>query len=112
IDCHYEKGGTVDLVRSEAQKERALAALEASRSLGFGEDDLRWLGPEEARALVGAAGTIGPTFTPHCAAIQPALLARGLADSIERRGVRLYERTEVLDIHPSNGGGPSVVTRG
>jgi glycine/D-amino acid oxidase-like deaminating enzyme len=112
IDCHYEKGGTVDLVRSAAQKERALAALEASRSLGFGEDDLRWLGPEEARALVGAAGTIGATFTPHCAAIQPALLARGLADAVERQGVHLYEQTEVLDIRPANGGGPSVVTRG
>jgi glycine/D-amino acid oxidase-like deaminating enzyme len=112
IDCHYEKGGTVDLVRSEAQKERALADLEVSRSLGFGEDDLRWLGPDEARALVGAAGTIGATFTPHCAAIQPALLARGLADAVERRGVGLYEQTEVLDIRPASGGGPSVVTHG
>jgi glycine/D-amino acid oxidase-like deaminating enzyme len=111
IDCHFEKGGTVDLVRSEAQKERARAALEASRSLGFGEDDLRWLGPDEARELVGAAGTIGATFTPHCAAIQPALLARGLADAVERHGVRLFEQTEVLDIRPG-GGGPSVVTRG
>jgi glycine/D-amino acid oxidase-like deaminating enzyme len=112
IDCHYEKGGTVDLVRSEAQKERALADLEVSRLLGFGEDDWRWLGPDEARALVGAAGTIGATFTPHCAAIQPALLARGLADAVERHGVRLYEQTEVLDIRPASGGGPSVVTQG
>jgi glycine/D-amino acid oxidase-like deaminating enzyme len=112
IDCHFEKGGTVDLVRSEAQKERALAALEASRSLGFGEEDLRWLGPEEARTLVGAAETIGATFTPHCAAIQPALLARGLADAVERRGVRLYEHTEVLDIRPAGESGPSVEARG
>jgi glycine/D-amino acid oxidase-like deaminating enzyme len=111
IDCHFEKGGTVDLVRSEAQKERALAALAASRSFGFGEDDLRWLGPEEARTLVGAEGTIGATFTPHCAAIQPALLARGLADAVERRGVRLYEHTEAIDIRPG-GDGPAVVTRG
>jgi glycine/D-amino acid oxidase-like deaminating enzyme len=110
IDCHFQKGGTVDLVRSEAQKERALAALEESRSLGFGEDDLRWLGREEARALVGAVGTIGATFTPHCAAIQPALLAHGLADAIERRGVRLFEHSEVLDIRTAGLSGPSVVT--
>jgi glycine/D-amino acid oxidase-like deaminating enzyme len=112
IDCRFQKGGTVDLVRSDAQKERALAALEESRSLGFGEDDIRWLGPEEARALVGAVGTIGATFTPHCAAIQPALLARGLADAVERRGVRLCEHTEVLDIRATGQGGPSVVTPG
>ena len=110
IDCHFKKGGTVDLVRSDAQKERALATLEESRSLGFGEDDLRWLGPEEALTLVGATGTIGATFTPHCAAIQPALLARGLADAVERRGVRLYEHTEVMEIRPGSGAGPCVVT--
>ena len=112
IDCHFEKGGTVDLVRSEAQKERALGALEEARSLGFGEDDLRWLGQEEARDLVGAAGTIGATFTPHCAAIQPALLARGLADAVERRGVRMHERSRALEIRQTASTGPTVVTRG
>ena len=112
IDCHFEKGGTVNLVRSEAQKERALAAVEEARSLGFCEDDLRWLDVDEARVMVGAAGTMGATFTPHCAAIQPALLARGLADAVERRGVRLYEHTEVLEIRPAGDSGPSVVTHG
>ncbi len=112
IDCHFEKGGTVDLVRSEAQKERALAELDEARTLGFGEDDLRWLGTEETQALVGAAGAIGATFTPHCAAIQPALLARGLADAVERRGVRLFEHTEVSEIRPGSGGGATVVTAG
>jgi glycine/D-amino acid oxidase-like deaminating enzyme len=112
IDCHFEKGGTVDLVRSEAQKERALAGLEEERSLGFGEDDLRWLGAEETRALVGAAGAIGATYTPHCAAIQPALLARGLADAVERRGVRVFEHTEVTEIRPGSGNGATVVTAG
>ena len=38
-------------------------------------------------------GVAGATFTPHCAALQPALLARGLAEAVERRGVTLYERT-------------------
>ena len=101
IDCHFAKGGTVDLVRSEAQRVRALAAVDEARALGFGEDDLRWLGPDETRELIGADGVLGATFTPHCAALQPALLARGLADAVERRGVRLYEHTEVLDIRPA-----------
>jgi glycine/D-amino acid oxidase-like deaminating enzyme len=112
IDCQFEKGGTVDLVRSDAQRERAFAALEEARLLGFGEDDLRWLDAGEAQAMVGATGTIGATFTPHCAAIQPALLARGLAEAVERRGVRLYEHTEVLEIRPAADGGPSAVSRG
>ena len=49
IDCHFAKGGSVDLVRSEAQRARALAEVDEARSLGFGEDDLRWLGPDETR---------------------------------------------------------------
>jgi glycine/D-amino acid oxidase-like deaminating enzyme len=112
IDCHFTKGGTVDLVRSEAQRDRALAEVDEARALGFGDDDVRWLGPQEARELVGAAGVIGGTFTPHCAALQPALLARGLADAVERRGVRIYEHTVVTDILPSPPGspGPAVVT--
>jgi glycine/D-amino acid oxidase-like deaminating enzyme len=104
IDCQFSKGGTVDLVRSEAQEARARAELDEQRSLGFGEDDLRWLGPEETRALIGATGVLGATYTPHCAAIQPALLARGLADAVERGGIRLFEHTAVTDIRPAAAG--------
>ena len=113
IDCHFAKGGSVDLVRSEAQRVRALAAMDDAHELGFGEDDVRWLGPDETRDLIGADGILGATFTPHCAALQPALLARGLADAVERRGVQIYEHTEVLDIRPRSGAsGPAVVTSG
>ena len=113
IDCHFAKGGSVDLVRSEAQRLRALSGMEGARTLGFGEDDMRWLGPDETRHLIGAAGALGATFTPHCAALQPALLARGLADAVERRGVHVYEHTEVLDIRAGEAGDPpSVRTRG
>jgi glycine/D-amino acid oxidase-like deaminating enzyme len=100
IDCHFAKGGTVNLVRSEAQGDRARAEVAEARSLGFGEEDLRWLDAAETTALVDADGVLGSTYTPHCAALHPALLARGLADSVERRGVRIYEHTAVSDIQP------------
>jgi glycine/D-amino acid oxidase-like deaminating enzyme len=111
IDCHFAKGGSVDLVRSEAQRARALAEVEEARTHGFGEEDLRWLAPEETRALVDADGALGATFTPHCAALQPALLARGLADAVGRRGVRVCEHTAVTAIRPAPHG-PTVATAG
>jgi glycine/D-amino acid oxidase-like deaminating enzyme len=111
IDCHFAKGGTVGFVRSKAQRARARAEVEEARAHGFGEEDLRWLERDETHALVDAEGVIGATFTPHCAALQPALLSRGLADAAERRGVKLYEHTEVTDIRPS-ARGPSVTTPG
>jgi glycine/D-amino acid oxidase-like deaminating enzyme len=100
IDCHFVKGGTLNLARSEAQGARARAEIAEARSLGFGDDDLRWLDAAETTALVVADSVLGSTYTPHCAALQPALLARGLADAIERRGVRIHEHTPVSEIGP------------
>ena len=112
IDCQFAKGGTVVLARSEAQRQRALAEVDEARALGLSDEDLRWLGPAETRERVRVAGALGATFTPHCAALQPALLARGLAAAVERRGVRLYEHTEALEIRPGPRPGPAVITRG
>jgi glycine/D-amino acid oxidase-like deaminating enzyme len=109
IDCHFAKGGTVDAARSGAQRTRALAEVAEARAFGFGEEDLRWLDRGEAGAVVGMEGILGATYTPHCAAIQPALLARGLADAIERRGVTIYEHTGVTDIVPGGSGRPPLV---
>ena len=105
IDCHFAKGGSIDLVRSETQRARAGAEVEGARAHGFGPEDLRWLDAAEARSMVGAEGVLGATFTPHCAALQPALLARGLAGAVERRGVSLYEGTRVTRIEGGSAGG-------
>lgn len=100
IDCHWAKGGTVQLARSPVQLERAREQVAHARAWGLGEEDLRLLGADEARAMVGATSVLGGTFTPHCAAIHPARLARGLAAAVERLGVKLYEATPVLEIRP------------
>ncbi|WP_344619558.1 FAD-dependent oxidoreductase [Dactylosporangium salmoneum] len=92
IDCDYAKGGTVVLARTPVQLERA--RHEAEEAAGYGID-LRLLSAAEATERVGATGVLGATFTPHCAAIQPAKLVRGLAAACERRGVRIFERTPV-----------------
>jgi glycine/D-amino acid oxidase-like deaminating enzyme len=100
IDCHWAKGGTVMLARSSAQLERAQAEVEEAREFGFGEADLRLLTAAHARSAVDATDVLGATYTPHCAAIHPARLARGLAEVVRRAGVSLYEGTPVLEIAP------------
>jgi glycine/D-amino acid oxidase-like deaminating enzyme len=89
IDCHWHKGGTVTLARTPAQLRRARAEAEA-------DSDVILLGPDEAAKRCGATRVLGGTYTPHCAAIHPARLVRGLARAVERRGVAIYERTPVL----------------
>ena len=98
VDCHFQKGGTVVLARTPIQLDRAKASVAEERSYGFGEQDVRLLSADEAAEQVGATSVLGGTFTPHTAAIQPALLVLGLAEVVERRGVKIYESTEVTTI--------------
>jgi glycine/D-amino acid oxidase-like deaminating enzyme len=100
IDCHWAKGGTVMLARSPTQLQRAQEEVEEYQAFGFGQADLRLLNRAEAAERVAASGVLGGTWTPHCAAIHPARLARGLAAAVRKRGVRLYEQTPVTGISP------------
>lgn len=111
IDCHFTKGGTVALARDEAQAARARAEVAEARAAGILEEDLRWIGAEEAHRRIGATRVLGATYTPHCAAIHPARLATGLAEAVERRGVHVYEETPVTAIEAGRAGRrPRVVT--
>ncbi|MHB1777122.1 MAG: NAD(P)/FAD-dependent oxidoreductase [Acidimicrobiales bacterium] len=109
IDCHFAKGGTVVAARSPAQVARARAEVAAARGYGVGEDDLRWLEAEEATAVLGATGVLGATYSPHCAALQPAALACGLAEAVVRRGVALHEGTAAAAVEPGAPGRRPVV---
>ncbi|MDX6393276.1 MAG: hypothetical protein QOJ73_4339 [Streptosporangiaceae bacterium] len=100
IDCHWAKGGTIQLARSAAQLERAASEVAEARKFGFGEEDLRLLSAAEASERLAATHVLGGTFTPHCAAIHPARLARGLAEAVRRHGVAVFERTGVTEIAP------------
>jgi len=100
IDADIAKGGTVVVARSTPQMQRAAAEVAEAREWGLGERDLRLLTGTEARAMLNAAGVLGGTYTPDCAALHPARLARGLARVAEGLGVALYERTPVTAIEP------------
>jgi glycine/D-amino acid oxidase-like deaminating enzyme len=107
IECDYAKGGTVSAARSVAQLERASHEVAAARELGMGEDDIRLVDADEARRELGVTGVLGAVVNPHCAALHPARLCRGLARAVERHGVKLYESTPVVAIEPHR-----VVTHG
>jgi glycine/D-amino acid oxidase-like deaminating enzyme len=100
IDCHWAKGGTVQLARSGVQLERARAEIAEAREFGFGPEDLDLLDRDAATAIAAADGVLGGVYTPHCAAIHPSRLARGLAEAVRRHGVALHESTPVTRIEP------------
>ncbi|MEI6453294.1 MAG: FAD-dependent oxidoreductase, partial [Actinomycetes bacterium] len=108
ISADIAKGGTITLARNEAQAKRLRESVEAAQALGV-DQDLIWLDAEEASARAAGEGVLGGTFTPHCAAIQPANLVRGLADAVERRGGRIFEHSAVTEIQEANGDEPASV---
>src|ERR1700689_2237211 len=87
INCHWAKGGTVQFARSPGQLERARDEVSEARLYGFDETDARLLSAEQARDIGGASDVLGGVYTPHCAAIHPARLARGLAELLDQRDV-------------------------
>ncbi len=100
IDAHYTRGGTLSLARTPVQLQRLQATVRHARAWGQGPEDLELLDGAGARARVDVADALGATWTPHCAAIHPARLVRGLARAVERRGVDIFEHTAVRKIAP------------
>ena len=95
IDCDFVQGGTTSLVRANIHRRRATDALTEAARLGV--DSPEWREPEET---LQASHTQGAVFDPACARIHPAKLVRGLAAAAENTGIRIAEKTEVLDYKP------------
>ena len=100
IDARFHLGGQLDLALTPVQLLRLRGAVEYERSWGFGEDDYRALGAADMRERINVAGCLGAGYTPHGAVVDPARLARGLADVVEGLGVPIYERTPVTRLEP------------
>lgn len=97
IDCDYRKGGVLYCAARYPEQERRLRAyLHDLYAEGLDESDYRWLTPQELDQQLRIPGSYGAIHSPHCATIQPARLARGLACAVERLGVQLFEKSRVL----------------
>ncbi|MDO9409564.1 FAD-binding oxidoreductase [Patulibacter sp.] len=109
IACDLLVGGTLTIARSAVELDRLRELEHAARRDGLwdeGEDAL--LGPDEVAARVRIPGAVGALFDPACARVQPAALARGLADAVERAGATIVEGTAVTAIEPIRGTVPAV----
>ncbi|CAB4782212.1 unannotated protein [freshwater metagenome] len=85
IDCGFSKGGSLLIARHKAQLARLVSEIDAQTHL---------LSAEETKDRINMHGAIGATYTPHCARINPAQLVVALAQSLEQRGVAIFENTK------------------
>jgi glycine/D-amino acid oxidase-like deaminating enzyme len=100
IDADIAVGGTLAVATNQAQLGRLESGLDEDRQWGLGPEDVCQLGRTETARRVRVEGAVGSTFSPHCARIQPAKLVRGLAAAAERRGVKIFERTQAITVEP------------
>ncbi len=113
IDAHFVHGGTLTFARSVMQRDRLQQEITDARELGIGPVDLEWLEVEALSAHGTVSGALGANFSPHCARIEPVRAVRGLSDTVERLGAKIYEHTPVLRIIAgAQGRRPEVVTLG
>ena len=100
IAADYHRGGGLMIAADEFQAERAREGVAEAHAVGYAEDDVQWLEPDEVWQHIRVASNFGGVFQKHIAAVNPAKLARGLADAAERRGVAIYEQTTVTGVEP------------
>lgn len=98
IDAGFAQGGTLAFAASDPQVARLRAGARSAASNGLAGPGDRSLSLAEARALVDIPTMRAAHFTPDCARVDPARLVRGLADAAQRRGVRIFEGSEVTDL--------------
>ncbi len=109
IDAGIIKGGTLQIARNRAQASRL--AAEAEEELSWKVDGIAVLTKAEAAQRIQFDGLVAAYHNPHCARIQPAQLARGLADVVERSGVDIYEQSPVTAIESGKATTPHGVVR-
>lgn len=100
IDCAFQKGGTLTFALSALQLEKVRAEVEEDRMWGLGPEDSVLLDGPAAAERIAVDGLLGARYSPHCARVQPAKLAVGLAEAVERAGATIHEGTRVTAIEP------------
>jgi glycine/D-amino acid oxidase-like deaminating enzyme len=99
LDPGAVRSGSISMIRSANEAERARERLAEARRFGLGEDYMRWLNAAEAREMINATNVQGALFTPHCLAVHPARFTHGVARLVLSLGGTIGRAT-VTDLRP------------
>ena len=105
IDCHFRRSGGLWVASSPAQVEIVERAVAVAGRLGRGHL-VRPVGAEEVAERTGTRVAVGGAFVADSAAVQPALLVRGLRRVALERGVRIFEGSPMIRLERTR---PAVV---
>jgi glycine/D-amino acid oxidase-like deaminating enzyme len=101
VDAHFRRGGWLWTATSPAQVGSWEGAVRIAEEYGAYPFEL--LSAEEVQARTGSRVHLGAAFEAGAATVQPALLARGLRRVALARGVRIHERTPMVELDREDG---------
>jgi glycine/D-amino acid oxidase-like deaminating enzyme len=96
IDCDLERTGQLHVALNETQREGLTQTLEMARRLGI--EHYRLLSEDETKAQVRSPRYRSALFDPRAVVLDPVKLVRGLAREARREGVRIFDRTKVVEV--------------
>ena len=100
IDCDFALGGSIQVLRSANQYERATSQIRNLREYGYGEDFYQLLDRDESLNLVQMSETNGGFLDLHSAVLHPKKLCLGLAAAVRSQGTAIIENSPVLSYAP------------
>jgi putative aminophosphonate oxidoreductase len=101
VDAHFRQGGWLWTATSPAQVDAWQTSVETAEAHGAHPYEI--LSAEDVQARTGSPVHLGAAFEKSAATVQPALLARGLRRVALERGVRIFERTAMLELDREDG---------
>jgi len=101
VDAHFHQGGWLWTATSPAQVGAWQSSVDTAAAHDAHPYDL--LSAEEVQERTGSPIHLGAAFEQTAAIVQPALLARGLRRVAVEKGVRIYERTPMLELDREDG---------
>lgn len=100
IDADIRRSGGLDVATSKAGVARLRKTREAELHYGLRPDEAIELDAEESRDRINIATTHAGLFHKNNTRINPAKLARGLANYLIDEGVEIIQGVRAMSIHP------------
>ncbi len=101
LDCDYEHPGFLRVATSEKYCQRILHEIELAHKLGL--EGIEWLDQDQIQAQVRSPQYLGAWWEPRCGILNPAKLGWSWKETIAPMGVKIFERTPVMEIARANG---------
>ena len=95
ISCDAEYTGYIMLATCASRERRMRKELEVAHRLGFEHE---WIEGDTLDTYIRSDAFRAGLFDPKPFVVNPAKLARGLKDTIEKLGVRIYEQTPLVQL--------------